>query len=318
MRIVVLDDHADALRRVVGLDALAGHDVTIHADAAADEEALVARLSGAEVALLIQQRCALPRRVIARLPALRLVSQTGRNVSHIDLAACREHGVLVSARGAGPSPATAELTWGLILAAWRDIPRQSARLRQGLWLDGIGRNLEGRTLGVWGLGDTGARVARIGAGFGMRVLAFGREASRAKARAAGHDVARDAEELFAAPDILSLHMALNDGTRGIVTPALLALMKPDSLLVNTARAGLVAPGALHAALRAGRPGHAALDVFEREPVPREGDPLLALANVTATPHLGYSVEEMYRPLLTQAVEQILAYAAGGPINLVGT
>jgi D-3-phosphoglycerate dehydrogenase / 2-oxoglutarate reductase len=316
MRIVVLDDYPDALRRLVGLQRLDGHDVTIHTDAAPDEAALVARLARADAALMIQQRVSLSGAVLAQLPSLRLISQTGRNLSHLDLAACDAAGITVSARGMGGSTSTAELTWGLILGALRDIPRQAQRLRDGFWLDGIGTSLAGRTLGIWGLGTIGSQVAVVGRAFGMRVLCWGRETTLARAQAAGFEVARDAEDLFSEADVLSLHLAMKPETRGLVTPALLARMKPSALLVNTARAGLIAPGALRDALAAGRPGRAAIDVYDHEPVLGAADPLIGLPNTLCTPHLGYSVEEMYGPVLNQAIDQILAFAAGAPINVV--
>jgi len=317
MRVVVLDDYPDALRRLVGLQRLEGHDVAIHTEAAPDEAALVARLAGAQAALLIQQRVPLSAAVLARLPSLRLISQTGRNTSHLDIAACDAAGITVCARGfGGKSTSTAELTWGLILGALRDIPRQAQRLRDGLWLDGIGTSLAGRTLGIWGFGAIGSQVAVIGQAFGMQVLCWGRESALDRARAAGFAVARDAEQLFAEADVLSLHVAMKQETRGLVTPALLARMQPSALLVNTARAGLIVPGALRDALAAGRPGRAAIDVYDNEPVLGAADPLIGLPNTLCTPHLGYSVEEFYGPLLNQAIDQILAFSAGAPINVV--
>jgi len=318
MKIVVLDDYPDALRQLIGLQRLEGHDVTIHTDAAPDEAALVARLAGADVALVIQQRVVLSAATLAQLPSLRLISQTGSNLSHLDLDACDSAGITVSARkpGSSTSTATAELTWGLIFGALRDIPRQAQRLRDGLWLDGIGISVATRTLGVWGFGTIGAQVAAIGRAFGMRVVCWAREAALERARAAGFEAARDAEDLFDQADILSLHMAMTPETNGLVTPTLLARMKPTALLVNTARAGLIVPGALRDALSAGRPGRAAIDVYDTEPMLGAVDPLIGLPNVLCTPHLGYSVEETYRPMLNLAIDQILAFAAGKPINVI--
>ncbi|WP_211314148.1 D-2-hydroxyacid dehydrogenase family protein [Humitalea rosea] len=313
---VVLDDYADALRQVIGLSSLTGHAVTIFRDTARTADRMVERLADAEAVLLIQQRSRLPRAVIERLPKLRLVSQTGRNTGHIDLDACTEHGIVVSARGTGQSSATAELTWGLILAALRDIPREAQRLRDGLWLDSIGTTISGKTLGVYGFGAIGSLVASIGKAFGMRVVCWGRESANQRAREAGFAVAEDRDALFATADVLSLHLALNDETRGIVSAVDLARMKPDALLVNTGRAGLIAPGVLAAALAAGRPGRAAVDVFDDEPVLGAADPLIGMANALCTPHLGYSVREMYGPLLTNATDQIKAFAAGRPIDVV--
>lgn len=316
MRIVVLDDYADALRSVVGLEALAGHAVSIHRDAAAGPDALAARLADAEIALIIQQRTPMSAAVLERLPALRLIVQTGRNLDHLDIDACTRLGIRVAAGGKGSLDATAELTWALILAWARDIPAQIRRLQEGRWLDSVGRSLVGRTLGIYAPGRIGTLVGRVGAAFGMRVICWGRDASRARAAEAGFAFADSREAFFAGADVLSLHLPLNAATRGIVTPNDLAAMKPGALLVNTSRAGIVAPGALVSALRAGRPGFAAVDVFEHEPVLDADHPLLSLSNALCTPHLGYSAEDSYRGLLEWAVEQMLAFARGEPLDLV--
>jgi D-3-phosphoglycerate dehydrogenase / 2-oxoglutarate reductase len=265
--------------------------------------------------VLTQQRSALPRAALDRMPALRMISQTGRNVAHIDLAACAERGIVVSAGGAGGPEATAELCWGLILAALRHIPEEVQRLKQGQWQHTLGTGLKGRTLGVYAYGRIGSLVARVGQAFGMRVLCWGREGSLERARKDGFAVAESREALFAAVDVLTLHITLNAGTRGIVTADDLARMRPSALLVNTSRAQIIAPGALVAALTYGRPGRAAVDVYEEEPVLGAEDPLLALPNVLCTPHLGYVEEGVYAALYGTAVEQLLAFAAGRPINL---
>jgi D-3-phosphoglycerate dehydrogenase len=316
MKIAVLDDYADALRGTVGLDRLRGHDVTVFRDSATTPEALVARLAAFDAVLAIQQRTALPREILTQLPKLRMIAQTGKNTGHIDLEACTRQGIVVSARGTGLLAATAELTWGLVIAALRDLPRQIMRLKAGQWLDGMGLTLAGRTLGVYGFGGIGSRVAAYGRAFEMNVVCWGRESSNARASAAGFAVARDRHAFFAESDVVSLHLTLNAETRGIVTADDLAAMKPTALIVNTSRAGLIAPGVLETALRAGRPGHAALDVFAHEPLLDAADPLLQMPNVVCTPHLGYSVREMYAALFDNAVGQLLAFAAGTPIDVV--
>lgn len=316
MNIVVLDDYADAMHAVVGLSRLSGHDVVIHRDTVKGD-ALVARLADADAVVLIQQRSAIGGAVLERLPRLRLIAQTGRNTSHIDVATCTRRGIVVSARAGNASSApTAELTWALILSSLRDLPRQVRRLAEGKWLDSIGTTAAGKTLGVYAFGGIGSVVAGYGRAFGMRVVCWGREGSLARAREAGFEIAESREAFFAMADVLSLHLPLKEETRGIVTAGDLARMKPTALIVNTSRAGIVAAGALHAALAGGRPGFAAVDVYDAEPVLDAGDPLLALPNVLGTPHLGYSVREMYSQSLGVVIDQILAFAAGAPIDVV--
>ncbi len=316
MKVVVLDDYADAMTRLGGLDRLAAHDVTIYRDSARSADELVGRLKDADAIVLIQQRCRLGGDVIRRLPKLKFISQTGRNFSHLDLNACEQAGIVVSAKGAGSANVTAELTWALILASVRDIPRQVERLKRGQWLDSVGVALAGKILGVYAFGKIGSIVAGYGKAFGMRVICHGREGSLARARAAGLETEPDRENFFRSADVLCLHLPLVDGTRGIVTAADMALMKPTALLVNTSRADIIEPGALSSALVLGRPGHAAVDVYEQEPVLDGDHPLLKLPNALCTPHLGYSVDESYRQLLEVAVNQILAYADGKPTNVV--
>jgi D-3-phosphoglycerate dehydrogenase len=317
MKIVVLDDYADALHAVIDPAELRGHEVSAYRDAERDPDALVRRLVDADALILIQQRVPLGGAVLERLPRLRLIAQTGRNTAHLDLEACTRLGIAVSARGGvGSSAPTAELTWALILAALRDLPRQVTRLRDGQWLDSIGTTVKGKTLGVYAFGGIGSAVANVGAAFGMRVVCWGRDGSLARARTAGFSVAESRASFFQSADVLSLHLPLNAETRGIVTAADLAHMKSTALIVNTSRAGIIVRGALHDALVAGRPGSAAIDVFDEEPVLNASDPLLALPNVLATPHLGYSVREMYAEALGGAIEQIRAYSAGAPIDVV--
>lgn len=316
MKIVVIDDYQDAFRTLKCYPKLKDHEVVVYNDTEKDAARLAERLKDAEVVLLTQQRSRFPRAVIERLPKLRFVSQTGGNTSHIDVAACTEHGIIISARGGGRPHTTAELTWGLILAALRHIPYEVKRLREGHWQSTIGIGVQGKTLGIYALGNIGGMVANIGRAFEARVLIWGREGSAARAREAGYEFAPSREAFFAAADILCLHMPLNKETRGIVTRADLAHMKPSALMVNTSRAGLIAEGALVEALRAGRPGFAAVDVYEDEPVTGAAHPLLKMDNVICTPHLGYVEKDTYEAYYGRAVDHILAYAAGKPINVI--
>src|SRR5919206_3037990 len=278
MKIAVIHDYADVFRTTRAYPRLQEHEVTIHTDAYTDPARVIEQVAGCDALLLTQQRVPLTRQIIERLPQLRFISQTGRNTNHLDLAACTEHGIVVSAGGGsgGGSPysTTAELTWGMILASLRHLPYEVERLKHGHWHSTVGTRLFGRTLGIYAFGHIGAAVARVGRAFGMRVVCWGREGSTARARAEGFEVAPSREAFFAEADVLSLHLIGGKETRGIVTAADLARMKPTALLVNTSRAGLVEPGALEKALRAGRPGMAAVDVFEDEPVLGGRHPLL--------------------------------------------
>ncbi|MDP3715771.1 MAG: D-2-hydroxyacid dehydrogenase family protein, partial [Burkholderiales bacterium] len=276
---------------------------------------LAARLQDAEVLVLTQQRSKMPRAVIEKLPKLKLISQTGRNANHIDMTACTEKGIVVSAGGAGNPNPTAELAWGLIIAALRRIPQEAQRLKNGQWQGSVGSGLSGRTLGIYAYGRIGSLVAQVGKAFGMRVWCWGREGSTAKAKAAGYEVAPSREAFFAESDVISLHLPLNDGTRGIVTAEDLARMKTTALIVNTSRAPIIAKDALANALKAGRPGRAGIDVYEDEPVMNAAHPLIGMDNVVCTPHLGYVEERTYEAYYGAAVEQILAYIAGQPINV---
>ncbi|MCZ8390390.1 D-2-hydroxyacid dehydrogenase family protein [Achromobacter xylosoxidans] len=317
MNITILDDYFDTLRGLPCFRKLDGHAVTVWNDHVQDVDALAERLRDTEVLVLIRERTQIRAPLIARLPKLRLISQ--RSVyPHIDVDACTAHGVILSSnQHAGtPSYAAAELTWGLVLAGMRRIPQQVEALKNGVWQTGMGRTLRGRTLGIYGYGRIGAEVARYGAAFGMRVLVWARESSRQRARDDGWDVAPDKQAFFEACDVLSLHMRLVPDTRGIVTTADLARMKPSALLVNTSRAGLIEPGALVQALRAGRPGMAAVDVFETEPLRDPKDPLLQLPNAICTPHIGYVTEDEYETQFSDVFDQIVSYAAGKPIHVI--
>jgi D-3-phosphoglycerate dehydrogenase len=316
MRIAVLDDYADAFRAAPAFTRLAGHEVVVFRDTERNPDALVARLQDMDAIVLTQQRSPMPAAVIEQLPRLRFISQTGRNTGHVAIDACSRKGVLVSAGGAGGPEATSELTWGLILAALRHIPQEVQRLREGQWQGSVGIGLKGKVLGIYAYGRIGSLVARVGRAFGMRVVCWGREGSQERARADGYEVAESREAFFAGADVLSLHIALNDATRGIVTAADLAMMKPGALLVNTSRAQIIESGALAAALPQGRPGMAAVDVFEQEPVLGAADPLIGLPNALCTPHLGYAEQGVFEALYETAVDQLLAFEAGAPINLV--
>lgn len=316
MKIAVIDDYQDAFRRLACYGKLKDHQVVVYHDTEKDPSRLAERLKDADAVILTQQRSAFPRAVVERVPNLKLISQTGRNANHIDIPACTEKGVVVCAGGAGnPSP-TAELTWGLILSALRRIPQEVQRVKDGRWQGSVGVGLKGRTLGIYAYGRIGSIVAGVGRAFGMRVMCWGREGSTGRAREAGFEVASSREAFFESADVICLHLPLNKETRGIVTAADLARMKPTALIVNTSRAPIIAEGALVAALKQGRPGRAAVDVYEEEPVLGAHHPLLKMDNVTCTPHLGYVEQATYESYFGTAIEQILAYAAGQPINVL--
>ncbi len=275
------------------------------------------RLADTEALVLIRERTQIRTPLLERLPKLKLISQ--RSVyPHIDIDTCTRLGIIVSSsqHADTPSYATSEFTWGLILAAMREIPQQMASLKAGNWQIGVGNSLRGKTLGIYGYGRIGAVVAGYGKAFGMKVLVWAREAALAKARADGYEAASSKESFFEHCDVLSLHMRLVDATRGIVKPADLARMKPSALIVNTSRAGLIEPNALVNALRAGRPGMAAIDVYEKEPLRDVNDPLLNMPNVVCTPHLGYVTRDEYELQFTDIFDQIVSYAKGTPENVV--
>jgi D-3-phosphoglycerate dehydrogenase / 2-oxoglutarate reductase len=317
MNITILDDYHDTLRTLSCFSKLAGHDVTIWNDHVQDVDALARRLRDTEALVLIRERTAIRAPLLEHLPKLRLISQ--RSVyPHIDIDACTRLGVIVSSSQhlGTPSYATAELTWGLVLAAMRQIPQQMSALKAGRWQIGVGSTLRGKMLGIYGYGRIGAVVAGYGKVFGMSVSVWAREASLARARADGYATAGSKEAFFAQCDVISLHMRLVEETRGIVTAADLARMRPSALIVNTSRAPLIERGALIDALRAGRPGFAAVDVYEDEPMLDTNHPLLRLDHVVCTPHLGYVSREEYEVQFTDIFDQIAAYAAGSPINVV--
>jgi D-3-phosphoglycerate dehydrogenase len=317
MNVTILDDYHDTLRTLACFAKLADHKITIWNDHVQDIDILAERLKETEALVLIRERTKIRGPLLERLPRLRLISQ--RSVwPHIDIDACSRLGIVVSSDAGGdtPSYATAELTWGLILSAVRQIPQQAAALKAGRWQIGVGTTLRGKTLGLYGWGRIAHAVADYGRAFGMNVMVWAREASRERARQEGFAVAANKAALFEQSDVLSLHMRLVDATRHIVTAGDLARMKSTALLVNTSRAPLIEPGALVAALRAGGPGLAAVDVYEQEPLTDVADPLLLLPNVLATPHIGYVTREDHEFQFAEIFNQIVAYAAGTPINVV--
>jgi D-3-phosphoglycerate dehydrogenase len=317
MKISILDDYHDTLRTLPCFRMLTGHDVTIWNDHVQDVDTLARRLRDAEALVLIRERTKIQAPLLERLPALRLISQ--RSVyPHIDIAACTRLGVIVSSsqHADTPSYAAAELTFALILAAMRRIPQQMNALRAGEWQTGVGNTIRGKTLGIYGYGRIGSVVAGYGRAFGLDVQVLARDASLARARNDGYRAATGKHAFFETSDIVSLHMRLVDATRGIVTADDLSRMQPTALIVNTSRAQLIVRGALVQALRNGRPGMAAVDVYEEEPLRDPDDPLLRLENVVCTPHIGYVTREEYEIQFRDIFEQIVAYADGNPINVV--
>ncbi|HET9691035.1 MAG TPA: D-2-hydroxyacid dehydrogenase family protein [Acidimicrobiales bacterium] len=317
MRVTILDDWFSTIPGLRCFAKLAAHEVTVRTDHLDDVDALAEALADTECLVLIRERTAVRAPLLERLPALRLISQ--RSVHpHIDVAACTRLGIVVSSdmHPGTPSWATAELTWALVLASFRQLPAQVASLRAGRWQAGVGRTLRGRTLGVHGYGRIGAAVSAYGRAFGMDVGVWASAPSRERAAADGHRVTSSKQELYASSDVVTLHLRLVPATRGAVSAADLALMRPDAVLVNTSRAELLEPGALVAALRTGRPGGAAVDVFEREPLTDTDDPLLAMPNVVATPHIGYVTEDEWERHFSDVFDQVNAFAAGAPTNVV--
>jgi D-3-phosphoglycerate dehydrogenase len=317
VKVTILDDYHDTLRALECFARLADHDVDVWTDHVEDVDALAERLRDTEALVLIRERTQIRAPLLNRLPKLRLISQ--RSVyPHIDIDACTERGVVVcsSMHPGAPSYAAAALTWALVLSATRQIPQQVAALKAGRWQTGVGQTLRGRTLGIYGYGRIGRTVAAYGRAFGMSVYVCAREESQARARRDGYAVAPSKAAFFAECDVISLHMRLVDATRGIVTADDLALMKLTSLLVNTSRAGLIEPGALVGALRAGRPGMAAVDVYEHERMLDPGNPLLTMENVVCTPHIGYVTRDEYELQFSDVFDQVVAYAAGAPANVV--
>jgi len=316
MKVAVLDDYQDVFRTVPGFENLREHEVVVFRDTEKDPAKLARRLQDADAVVLTQQRSLFPRAVIEKLPKLRLIAQTGSHKDHFDIAACNEKGIVIAAKGGARLNSTAEITWGLILSSVRHIPEEAQQLKQGVWQATVGNTLYGKTLGIYALGKIGAMVAHIGVAFGMKITCWGRDGSLARARESGYEVPPSRGAFFESADVVSLHIPLDENTRGIITAADLARMKPTALLVNTSRARLIEDGALVAALERGRPGRAAVDVYENEPVVGGHHPLLKLPNALCTPHLGYNVRELYEALYSHAIENILAFASGKPANVL--
>ncbi len=316
LKIAILDDYQDVFRSLDAAARLRAHELVLFHENETEPERLAARLHDADAVVLTQQRTPFPRTLIERLPRLRLIAQTGRKTNHIDIDACTERGIVVVAAGQGSPHAPAELTWALILASLRHLPREVAALERGIWQTTLGTGLSQRTLGIWAYGRIGSLVAEVGRAFGMKVVCWGREASLSRASEAGFTIAASREAFFESADVLSLHLPLNEDTRGLVSAEDLARMKPTALLVNTSRAQIIAPGALVEALKRGRPGFAAVDVYEEEPVQDGEHPLLSLPNTLCTPHLGYVERGTYEAYFGAVADGILAFAAGTPINVV--
>jgi D-3-phosphoglycerate dehydrogenase len=317
MKVAILDDYFGTLATLACFEKLARHEVTVFSDHVQDADALAERLRDTAALVLIRERTEIRQPLLERLSNLRLISQ--RSVyPHIDVEACTRLGIVVSSdmHAGAPSFAAAELTWGLVLAAARQIPQQVTSMRAGTWQSGVGQTLRLKRLGIYGYGRIGKVVAAYGQAFGMEVVVWASEASRERATADGLAVAECRRAFFEACDVLSLHMRLLDATRGIVTAADLAAMKPTAVLVNTSRAGLIEPDALVAALQAGRPGMAALDVYEHEPLLDVKDPLLNMDNVICTPHIGYVTRDEWELQFSDVFDQINSFAEGTPTNVV--
>lgn len=309
MHVIILDDYQDAVRQLDCYRLLDGHTVTIFHDTVKDIDTLAARLGSADAVVLTRERTRIPAELLDRLPRLKLISQTGAVAGHIDMAACKARGIAV-AEGKGSGAATAELTWALLLASRRHLVAEANRLRAGQWQGTVGQQLNGQRLGVWSYGRIGKQVAQFGRAFGMKVWVWGGEGSTSQARADGVEVAPSRKAFFSESDAISLHVRLSPHTHGLVTRDDLARMKPSAVMVNTSRAELIEPGALVDALQAGRPGYAAVDVFEEEPVLGAAHPLLALPNALCTPHLGYVERDNYESYFGIAFESINRFANG--------
>ena len=316
MKIVIPDDYHGLVPRLASFKTLAGHDVTVLNDVDPSFETLVEKLRDAEIIIAIRERTDFNRALIEQLPGLKLIVQTGRSAHSVDLQACTDYGVGVCS-GSHASPFTvAEHTWALIFAWARRITEDAATFKAGRWRDWFSVSLRGKTLGVYGLGKIGEPVAAAGAAFGMRVLCFARAATAKRARELGYEAAADKAQFFSEADVLSINLRMSEATRGIITAADLALMKPTSLIVNTSRAELFAPGVLVEALKNGRPGFGATDVYENEPVQGGNHPLLTLPNAICTPHTAWLEPTTYEMYFGEAFQQAAQYAAGKPVKLL--
>lgn len=326
MNIVILDDYQDAVRKLECATKLEAFPAKVYTNTVKGIGQLSVRLRDADIIVLIRERTHITRALVEKLPRLKLIAQTGRVGGHIDIAACTERGIAV-AEGSGSPVAPAELTWALIMAAMRRLPHYIGNLKHGAWQQsglkagsmppnfGLGNVLRGKTLGIWGYGKIGQLLAGYGRAFGMRVLIWGREPSREKALQDGYEAAANREDFFAQSDVVSVHLRLNDETRGIVTADDLARMKTTALFVNTSRAELVEPDALIGALNRGRPGMAAVDVYENEPI-LQGQALLRLENCICTPHIGYVEQESYEMYFGAAFDNVVNFIKGTPTNIV--
>jgi D-3-phosphoglycerate dehydrogenase len=326
MNIVILDDYQDVVRKLECAIKLEAYQAKVYTNTVRGLGQLSVRLKDADVIVLIRERTPINRQLIEKLPKLKLISQTGKAGGHLDVQACTERGVAV-AEGSGSPTAAAELTWALVMAAMRRLPQYIGNLKHGAWQQsglkagsmppnfGIGSVLSGKTLGIWGFGEIGQMIANYGKAFDMQVVIWGSESSRQLAVKKGFRVAQSREEFFGESDVLSLHLRLNDATRGIVTAADLALMKPTSLLVNTSRAELIEPDALISGLNRGRPGMAAIDVFETEPI-LQGHALLRLENCICTPHIGYVEKNSYEMYFGAAFDNVINFIKGTPTNII--
>lgn len=315
MIIAIPDDYHNLVRTLDCLKTLEGHEVRIFTDVAPPEAKLVENLSDADIIVPIRERTRFTRGIIEQLPKLKLFSQTGRSFHHIDVEACNDHGITILS-GGHPSPYTvAEHTWALIMGSWRDVARECDGMRQGVWRPRFNTGLHGKTLAILGLGTIGGLIAKTGASFGMRVLVWGRENSLTSAKAAGYEIATGQDDLFAQADVLVVMARLSKDTRGLVKAAHLAQMKPSALLINTARAELIEPGALVAALKAGRPGMAATDVYENEPVQHGDHPLLQLDNALCTNHSAWLEKGTYEAYFGEAFANAVAFATGKPVKV---
>jgi len=319
MNIAILDDYQDQVRHLDCFALLKEHDIRVLNETYVNPQELAKHLEGVEVLVLIRERTQITEELLKMLPNLKLISQTGKISNHIDPALCQRYGVAI-AEGVGSPIAPSELCWALIMNASRHITPYVMQLKAGFWQQsgtlGLGRTLNGQTLGIWGYGKIGQRIAQFGRAFGMQVLIWGRDASREKAVADGFQAAESKAEFFSSADIISLHLRLNDATRCCVTANDLSLMKPDALIVNTSRAELIEPGALFKALTDVPTRRAALDVYEQEPASLEIEPLIGLPNVLASPHLGYVEQNSYELYFRVAFENVVAFAKGEPQNLV--
>ncbi len=326
MNIVILDDYQDAVRKLECATKLEAYPAKVFTNTVKGLGQLSVRLRDADVIVLIRERTHISRALIEKLPKLKLIVQTGRIGNHIDIAACTERGIAV-AEGTGSPVAPAELTWALIMAAMRRLPQYIGNLKHGAWQQsglktgsmppnfGLGTVLKSKTLGIWGYGKIGQLVASYGRVFGMRVVIWGREASREKAVLDGHEVASTRDEFFSSCDVLTLHLRLNEETTEIVTLEDLLRMKPTSLIVNTSRAELIEANALISALNRGTPGMAAIDVFEAEPI-LQGHALLRLENCICTPHIGYVEQDNYELYFGTAFDNVVNFIKGTPTNIV--